>query len=43
MKSLNHQIAHEILHSYVHNKEAAHLYQAGFLKAAIASTIWKFP
>ena len=34
MKSLNHQIAHEILHSYEHNKEAAHLYQTGFLKAA---------
>ena len=34
MKNLNHQIAHEILHSYQRNKEAADLYQTGFLKAA---------
>jgi hypothetical protein len=34
MESLNHQIAHEILHSYQHNKEATYLYQTGFLKAA---------
>jgi hypothetical protein len=34
VESLNHQIAHEILQSYQHNKEAAHLYQTGFSKAA---------
>jgi hypothetical protein len=34
MENLNHQIAHEILHSYQRNKEAADLYQTGFLKAA---------
>lgn len=34
MKNLNQQIAHELLRSYVHNKEATHLYQTGFAKAA---------
>jgi hypothetical protein len=34
MESHNHQIAHEILHSYQRNKEAADLYQRGFVKAA---------
>lgn len=34
MENLNHQIAHEILHSYQRNKEAADLYQTGFLNAS---------